>query len=126
MYCKLLDAFDKMVGGAPSCDRHASRIADEVDLYTTTTDIEGVPVPIRLLDNIVYERRFRNLFHLRFIAGERDDFRPDNNPFLAFAARCTSAFPFAFEPMQLCEIDEVLETHRLYSGKQYCLSKSSR
>jgi patatin-related protein len=126
MYCKLLDAFDKMVGGAPSCDRHASRFADEVDLYTTTTDIEGVPVPIRLLDNVVYERRFRNVFHLRFIAGERDDFQPDNNPFLAFAARCTSAFPFAFEPMKLCEIDEVLETHRLYSGKQYCLSKSSR
>jgi hypothetical protein len=53
MYCKLLDAFDKMVGGAPSCNRHASRFADEVDLYATTTDIEGVPVPIRLLDNVV-------------------------------------------------------------------------
>ena len=27
---------------------------------------------------------------------------------------------------RLCEIDDVLETHRLYSSKQYCLSKSSR
>jgi patatin-related protein len=126
MYCKLLDAFDKMVGGAPPSDRHASRFADEVDLYATTTDIEGVPAPIRLLDNVVYERRFRNVFHLRFVADERDDFQPDNNPFLAFAARCTSAFPFAFEPMQLCEIDEVLATHHLYSSKSYCFSESSR
>ena len=27
-----------------------------------------------------------------------------NNPFLAYAARCTSSFPFAFEPMQLKDI----------------------
>jgi hypothetical protein len=90
-----------MVGDAPSGDRHASRFADEIDLYATTTDIEGVPVPIRLLDNVVYERRFRNVFHFRFIADERDDFQLDNNPFLAFAARCTSPFPFAFEPISL-------------------------
>jgi patatin-related protein len=126
MYIKLLGAFDDMKTGTPSRDRHTSRFADQVDLYVTTTDIEGVPVPIRLLDNVVYERRFRNVFRLRFVADERDDFQADNNPFLAFAARCTSSFPFAFEPMRLCEIDEVLAAHDGYSAKKYCFSKSTR
>jgi len=126
MYVKLLDAFDGMDDGAPSRDRHGSRLADELDLFATTTDIEGVPVPIRLLDNVVYERRYRNVFRLRFIPNERDDFQPDNNPFLAFAARCTSSFPFAFEPMQLCDIDEILRRKSSYSAKRYCFSGSSR
>src|SRR4030095_1427518 len=34
----------------------------------------------------------------------RNDFTNDYNPFLAFAARCTSAHPAAFEPMTLEEI----------------------
>jgi patatin-related protein len=126
MYCKLLSAFDGMDGGAPSADCHRSRLADEVDLFVTTTDIEGVPVPIRLLDNVVYERRFRNVFHLRFKEDERDDFQPDNNPFLAFAARCTSSFPFAFEPMRLCDIDEALSTHGNYATKSHCFAESTR
>jgi patatin-related protein len=126
MYIKLLEAFDGMTGDVPSGDRHASRFADELDLYATTTDIEGVPVPIRLLDNVVYERRFRNVFHFRFNTNERDDFQADNNPFLAFAARCTSSFPFAFEPMRLRDMDEVLSSNSRYSVKKYCFSASER
>lgn len=38
-------------------------------------------------------------------AAERNDFIAAHNPFLANAARCTSAFPFAFKPMRLAEID---------------------
>ncbi len=37
-----------------------------------------------------------------------------NNPLLAFAARATSAFPFAFEPVMLGDIDEVLATRPIY------------
>jgi patatin-related protein len=126
MYSKLLKAFDSMdpATGAP--------LAQEIDLFATTTDIEGVPVPIQLFDNVVWERRHRNAFHLRYepadTAGglDRNDFEPDNNPFLAFAARCTSSFPFAFEPMQLCNIDEILRADRDYVRKTYCWSKSSR
>ena len=29
-------------------------------------------------------------------------------PFLAFAARCTSSFPFAFEPMCFNKVEELL------------------
>jgi patatin-related protein len=125
MYLKLLRAFDAMDQSAPPRIGYSSRLADEVDLFATTTDIEGVPVPIRLLDNVVFERRYRNAFHLRFRKEERDDFQPDNNPFLAFAARCTSSFPFAFEPMRLSDIDEALSEGN-YRTKPHCRSGSSR
>jgi patatin-related protein len=131
MYYRLLKAFDDMDSATdrrqPSPEGAHSLLADEIDVFATTTDIEGVPVPIRLLDNIVYERRHRNDFHLRFIPGERNDFQADNNPFLAFAARCTSSFPFAFEPMRLCDIDEILCNDPIYSrDKDYCRSNSAR
>jgi patatin-related protein len=129
MFLKLLNAFDSM----DSTDRRnvsrdgtVSPLADEIDLFATTTDIEGIPVPIQLFDNVVFERRYRNAYHLRFASGDRNDFQPDNNPFLAFAARCTSSFPFAFEPMQLCSIDDILTHSSIYAGKKYCLSGSTR
>jgi patatin-related protein len=125
MYKKLLDAFDA-VDGAARAAVATSPLAEEIDLFATTTDIEGVPVPIQLLDNVVFERRHRNVFHLRFRDQEVNDFEPDNNPFLAFTTRCTSSFPFAFEPMRLCDIDEFLTSHRIYATKQYCLSESER
>jgi patatin-related protein len=88
---------------------------------------EGVPVPIQLFDNTVYERRHRNVFRFRYRKGWRNDFQADNNPFLAFAARCTSSFPFAFEAMQLCNIDEFLKTGAVYPAKyDYCKSESNR
>jgi patatin-related protein len=114
MYLELLKAFDKMEGK----DDRSGKIkikptpyVDELDLFVTATDINGLTLPIKLADNVVYERRHRNVFH--FIYSEstssRNDFSGDFNPFLAYAARCTSAFPFAFEPMRLCDIDEVLK-----------------
>jgi predicted acylesterase/phospholipase RssA len=39
MYLKLLSAFDGMDGGRPSGNRHASRFADEVDLYAIQRSI---------------------------------------------------------------------------------------
>jgi patatin-related protein len=126
MYLKLLNAFDGM---KPNPDPGAPQLADEIDLFATTTDIEGVPVPIQLFDNVVYERRYRNAFHFRYTRQQqpaRNDFEEDNNPFLAFAARCTSSFPFAFEPMRLCNIDEILKSSTRYAKKSYCFSDSAR
>jgi patatin-related protein len=125
MYKKLLDALDQVDGEARNVTA-TSPLTDEIDLFATTTDIEGVPVPIQLLDNVVFERRYRNAFHLRFREQDTNDFEPDNNPFLAFAARCTSSFPFAFDPMRLCDIDEFLTSHRIYATRQYCLASSER
>ena len=128
MYAKLLKAFIDM-----DADGVREPQVDELDIFSTTTDIEGVLVPIRLADGIVFERRHRNVFHFeflgkRFTGKDRDtnDFEADNSPFLAFAARCTSSFPFAFEPMSLCDIDAVLKTTPEFANKTVCHSGSDR
>jgi patatin-related protein len=112
MYRKLLDAFRGM-DDSPASQR--SRLADEIDLFITTTDVRGNPVPLQLADKVVYERRYRNAFHFRYSGGAvggataaRNDFRSPRNPLLAFAARCTSSFPFAFEPVTLPQVESVL------------------
>jgi patatin-related protein len=110
MYLKLLEAFNGM-------DREKQTVqplcALEIDLFVPTTDIEGLTMPLRLADKLVDERRHRNVFHFKCVRDEqgtaiRNDFQSASNPFLAFAARCSSSFPFAFEPMQLADVDAVL------------------
>ena len=91
MYTELLAAFSGMERGA------AVPLQPEMDVYITATDIQGLELPIELADRTVFEKRHRNVFQLRFGDGE-NHFARENNPFLAFAARATSAFPFAFEP----------------------------
>ncbi|HET6854109.1 MAG TPA: patatin-like protein [Pyrinomonadaceae bacterium] len=126
MYLKLLEALNGMEtpqkknGESDGSQKNFnSPYVDEIDLFITTTDIAGMPVPIRLSDTVVYERRHRNVFHFKYASKEafgdaRNDFDRANNPFLAFAARCTSSFPFAFEPMRLSDIDEVLDACKDY------------
>ncbi|HKO98840.1 MAG TPA: patatin-like protein [Pyrinomonadaceae bacterium] len=114
MYLKLLKSLEDMEKARPSKKEFNSPYVDELDLFITATDIEGVPVPLRLSDAVVYERRHRNVFHFKYakheVVGRHfNDFTGELNPFLAFAARCTSSFPFAFEPMRLCDAKEVLE-----------------
>jgi patatin-related protein len=108
MYRRLLDALGAMTREATDT---APAAADELDLYVTTTDIRGSRVALQLADRVVGERRHRQVFHLRYEAGgaqpARNDFVPANDAFLAFVARCTSAFPFAFEPMTLAELERV-------------------
>lgn len=122
MYFELLKAFDHMERTGPTTP---ARLVDELDLFVTTTDLSGVTVPIRLSDGVVYERRHRKVMRFVYstadVSGEdrdRNDFVGDNNPFLAFAARCTSAFPVAFEPMCLRDTDKVLENYRPYAAKE--------
>ncbi len=114
MYRELLRAFD----GMDEAKRHGEKrvpLVDEVDLFITTTDIRGLLVPLQLADQVVYERRHRNVFHLRYCENPeaaRNDFAKGNNPFLAFAGRCTSAFPGAFEPMRFEDVNPVLAADR--------------
>jgi patatin-related protein len=115
MYEKLLVAFDGMdeaaaSGAGENADR--SRLVDELDLWITATDLRGLALPIDLYDRVVFEPRFKNVFHFGYsnpFADDEDVFNDlvsDNNPMLAFAARATSSFPFAFDPMQLVAIDD--------------------
>jgi patatin-related protein len=110
MYLKLLQAFEAMESKASPPG--ASPLVNELDLFVTTTDIDGLTLPIQLSDEIVYERRYRNVFHLVYgtqnaSGSDRNDFLGANNPFLAYAGRCTSSFPFAFEPMVLSDISRL-------------------
>jgi patatin-related protein len=129
MYFELLKAFDTMEKTGLATP---ASFVDELDLFVTTTDLSGVTLPIRLSDRVVYERRHRNV--LRFVYSksdvsgedkERNDFESKYNPFLAYAARCTSAFPVAFEPMCLCDTDPILKGYPPYADKENCRSESS-
>jgi patatin-related protein len=116
MYRRLLEALDGMKGDGPSTEK--SPYLEELDLFVTATDFHGLPIQLRLSDDVVEERRHRNVFHFRYaheyLKKPWNDFHADNDPFLAYAARCTSAFPFAFEPMKLSDINAVLETMTTY------------
>lgn len=134
MYRKLVEAFDGMDEAVKDRPANAWRpLVPELDLFVTTTDIAGVPLPLQLSDDVVHERRHRGVFHFHLkgtapegarpaatrdgASDEPDHFTRRFNPFLAFAARCTSAFPFAFEPMRLRDIDPVLDTLDAHRGR---------
>jgi patatin-related protein len=129
MYALLLGALDRM-------EKSRSQdpvLVQEVDLFVTTTDLAGLAVPLTLADQVVFERRHRAVFRFRRspylpaspapgqngIPGEfRDDFRCEFNPFLAFAGRCTSAFPVAFEPTRLKDIDPILQQSAYWKAQE--------
>jgi patatin-related protein len=113
MYSVLLDAFDAVERSNPASIEHASPFVNELDLWVTTTDLRGVALPLRIERGVAYERRYRNVLHFvygseRTSRGDRNDFLKEDNPMLAFAARCTSAFPFAFRPMLFGDMKEPL------------------
>ncbi|HEY0405283.1 MAG TPA: patatin-like protein [Pyrinomonadaceae bacterium] len=117
MYYMLLDALDKMETAGDG--QASSPYVEELDLYVTATDVRGRKLSLRLADGVARERRHLNTFHFLYRNQEKDSknqiiqnednyFTARYNPFLAFAARCTSAHPVPFEPMKLSDIDEVL------------------
>jgi hypothetical protein len=130
MYLQLLYALD----GMDIDDAAADPMVDELDLFATTTDLDGVRVSIPLADRSVDERRYKNVFQFhmdaeeekKYAKREREEKREErshfgswNNPFLAFAARCTSAFPFAFEPMKLSDIFPIIQRVTPHAERRY-------
>ncbi|MEE9904756.1 MAG: patatin-like protein [Chlorobium sp.] len=114
MYLKLLEAFEKMER-TENEDSSGKPYVDDLDLFVTATDILGLTLPLKLSDSTVYERKHQTVFrfsHSRSGSESWNDFVSENNPMLAFAARSTSSFPFAFEPVMLSDIDEVLRNKR--------------
>ena len=104
MFAKLREAFDQMDATATTGN---PQLVDELDLFVTTTDLEGLAVSLQLGGGeVAEERRHRKAFRLRFAGPARNDFEAKDNPFLSFIARCTSSFPFAFEPMQFSQAQE--------------------
>jgi patatin-related protein len=84
-----------------------------LDLFVTVTDFYGYQQLVQIHDPpVIREREHRHVLHFayrRFPSGEQSsDFSRGNVGALAFAARATSAYPGAFPPAQLRELDAVL------------------
>ena len=100
MYGLLRYAFGQM-DQHDTIDTTARESADRIDLYVTATDLNGLAVPIELTDKPLLERVHRTVFHFEYDPLENlNDFDSTHNTMLAFASRCTSSFPGAFEPMR--------------------------
>jgi patatin-related protein len=109
----MLDAVERM--GEPA-DPAASLLPAglQLDLFVALTDFFGYQRVIRSHDPpLIREREHRHVLRFgyrRFPNGELEsDFRRDNAAALAFAARATSAYPGAFPPAQIGEVDRVVK-----------------
>ena len=94
MYAKLVEAFDEMDRAPPAPPFDASR----VDLFVTTTDLPGEVIQLPVANAVARETRHRQRFHFTAREPGNNELGQTENPLLAFAARCTSSFPAAFEP----------------------------
>ena len=108
----MFDAVDRM--GEPT-DPDASLMpgGQQLEMFVTLTDFYGYQQLIQIHDPaLIREREHRHVLRFsyrRFPNGEvQSDFRRDNAAALAFAARATSAYPGAFPPAQIREIDRVI------------------
>lgn len=81
-------------------------LAEMVDLFVTATDLQGLPAPIHLTGARLDEKIHKSVFHFAYDGGRdgRNDFAPEYDGMLAFAARCTSSFPVAFPPMRFSDM----------------------
>lgn len=88
-----------------SMDEHTGRgLVEELDLWITTTDLNGVATPLYAagLQGSIEEARNAHVLRFRHVSDE-SHFVADYNGLLAFAGRATSSFPLAFEPARLSE-----------------------
>ena len=89
---------------------------EQLDLAVTATDLAGVPLPVRLteqrsIDERVHRKVFRFSYGTAATTGEQHSDFEDLDLVLGFAARATSSFPAAFEPVLLKDL-EALERPR--------------
>jgi patatin-related protein len=123
MYLLIYKALKDMRDAHKRTAADKSPYVDDLDLFVTRTDIYGRPIQVSLSDNtVITELQHRDVVHFQYADwlreavqkgevvsdAEGNDFLDGNDPFLAYAARCTSAFPFAFEPMCLADIQPLI------------------
>lgn len=116
LYLEARAAMDEMKEETPG-DNWRPAYVEQLDLAVTATDLDGLPLPIRLShDASIVERTHRTVF--RFTHGTADAIGEDHTDFknlddmnlelmLGFAARATSSFPFAFEPVLLKDLTDL-------------------
>lgn len=104
MYGLVLGVLRDMNAGAQP---DAPPLTEKLDLFVTATDLAGLPAPIQLTGQKINERIHKTVFHFEYEPNAKDstnEFAPGYDCMLAFAARCTSSFPVAFEPMRFNRI----------------------
>ncbi|SMO93965.1 patatin-like protein [Paracoccus laeviglucosivorans] len=117
MFNVLLDTLKQM------SDERTSQplVGNMLDLCVTATDLAGRRLPIQLSGGAVYEPVHKSVFRFSYEqpdpdAGDTDDglddFAPEMDPMLAFAARCTSSFPVAFAPMRYTDMPQNLQNEK--------------
>jgi patatin-related protein len=124
MYAQLLRALHVMdfpndqevqISGEEAQSAAAKKaLVDELDLYVTATDLPGLPIHMKLENAVANELRHRSVFNFSYDNVNRNDFGWQFNPLLAFAGRCTSSIPPAFEPMRLEDTAPVLRARKPY------------
>ena len=81
-----------------------------LDLYVTTTDLDGFPVLVPTGTGGASQRETDHSQVVQFHAdGDHGDFGKDSVGALAFAARATSCFPGAFPPVSLGSFEQELD-----------------
>lgn len=117
MAALMLDAIHSM--GEPT-DPTASLLpmGQQLELFVTLTDFFGYQQLIQIHDPpLIREREHRHILRFgyrRWPSGEiESDFELPDAPGLVFAARATSAFPGAFPPAQIAEVDRLLAARGL-------------
>jgi patatin-related protein len=112
IYLKLLEAFDDMDDPKRKDPPPAKPRFDNgrVDLFVTTTDVRGEVVTLPVSNAVATEHRYRQRFHFTAESSDsgRNELSRDDNPLLAFAARCTSSFPVAFEPFTWADAVDIV------------------
>lgn len=108
----MLDAVERM-GESPEPSRSLLPAGLQLELFVAVTDFYGYQRVIRSHDPpLIREREHRHVLRFgyrRFPNGDvESDFGRDNAATLAFAARATSAYPGAFPPAQIGEVDRVV------------------
>lgn len=102
----------------------------QLDLFVTVTDFYGYLQHIPIHDPpFVRDREHRHMLKFQYRrwqnGEENSDFTTADAPALAFAGRATSAYPGAFQPAQLSDIDALLaERGRSWEGKAAFLKKN--
>ncbi len=110
LYWRARDALARMANREEQPDdKFRPAYAEQLDLAVTSTDLGGVPSTILVSGGEpVLERSHRAVF--RFSYGTEAATGEDHSDFentdlmLGFAARATSSFPFAFEPVRLADL----------------------
>lgn len=109
MFAKLLEAFKSMENAAPR--ENGAAHVKSLDLFVTATDLRGLQLPIELSDGKAFEHIYKHVFPFKYRFEEKNNeqqkqpnhFTGEYDPLLAFASRCTSSFPTAFEPVKIAD-----------------------